>query len=186
MRTNPACMRLLRTSTPKCQYLLCGDSVGQNLISLWQRGQNFIFPVHEPQQLVQLLPKLLGSEEEPTSDHPNHLLRVSLSLALWREVLFSSLGFLLLQLREFDASSKSRSGALHRRRSRAQRFLPVDPPPHHHLLFSPLHFQSRSLWLQEVNQTEGLAAFSSFFFTPKIQERVTGSRGAITKVCLRR
>lgn len=30
------------------KYLLRGNSFGQNLISLWKRGQNFIFPVHEP------------------------------------------------------------------------------------------------------------------------------------------
>lgn len=32
---------------PKCQYLFGGNSLGQNLIPLWKRGQHFIFPVHE-------------------------------------------------------------------------------------------------------------------------------------------
>lgn len=38
---------------PRRQYLLRGNPLGQNLVSLRQRGQNFIFPVHEWSPAVQ-------------------------------------------------------------------------------------------------------------------------------------
>lgn len=52
-----------------CVYLLGGNPLGQKLVSLRQRGQNFIFPVHERSPAVQSSAGGIRSDSrEPSAD----------------------------------------------------------------------------------------------------------------------
>ena len=192
-------MQLLKRMCPKCRYLLRGNSVGQNLISLWERGQNFIFPVHEPPGVTPPYSvSKLGAWNQGTSRR------------CWASKLVPSVPcmnsggtrFLVFNAKDkkktkpkkkcFSLRESLRSCArCSDRRSHAQlqkfcrdvellaapqralfrpeRFLPLpwSPPLSLSLsLFLPLPLSlsspllGRSLWLQEVDQIEGLAAFT--------------------------
>lgn len=59
----------LPSAAAACVYLLGGNPLGQKLVSLRQRGQNFIFPVHERSPAVQSSAGGIRSDgREPSAD----------------------------------------------------------------------------------------------------------------------
>lgn len=68
-RPGPARMDPDLPSAAACVYLLGGNPLGQKLVSLRQRGQNFIFPVHERSPAVQSSTGGIRSDgREPSAD----------------------------------------------------------------------------------------------------------------------